>query len=93
MCQSSWVNDIISGGYKIPFKYEPCQTRIPVNPTVSGPAYDVLLAEADELLAKEAVAPAAPDIGQYVSSYFAVPKPRSPGKFRPILNLKKFNRS
>ena len=93
VCQSVWVNDVVSVGYKIPFKYEPCQSRIPVNPTVSGPAYDVLVAEAAELLAKEAVAPVAPDVGQYVSSYFAVPKPRSPGKFRPILNLKKFNKS
>ena len=93
VCQSVWVNDVISEGYKIPFKFEPCQTRVPANPTVSGPAYDVLVAEATELLAKEAVAPVAPDVGQYVSSYFAVPKPRSPGKFRPILNLKKFNKS
>ena len=31
--------------------------------------------------------------GQYVSSYFAVPKlKRSPDKWRPILNLKKFNK-
>ena len=31
--------------------------------------------------------------GQYVSSYFAVPKSkRSPDKWRPILNLKKFNK-
>ena len=28
-----------------------------------------------------------------MSSYFAVAKARSPGKFRPILNLKKFNKS
>ena len=34
-----------------------------------------------------------PAVGQYISTYFAVPKARSPGKFRPILNLKKFNRS
>ena len=30
--------------------------------------------------------------GEYISSYFAVPKPRST-KFRPILNLKRFNKS
>ena len=31
--------------------------------------------------------------GEYVSSYFAVPKlKRSPDKWRPILNLKKFNK-
>ena len=34
-----------------------------------------------------------PVLGQYVSSYFAVPKSkRSPDKWRPILNLKKFNK-
>ena len=32
--------------------------------------------------------------GQYVSSYFAVPKSKiSPDKWRPIINLKWFNRS
>ena len=31
--------------------------------------------------------------GQFVSLYFAVAKARSPGKFRPILNLKRFNKS
>ena len=36
---------------------------------------------------------AAPTDGQYVSPYFAVPKARSPGKYRPILNLKKMNKS
>ena len=31
--------------------------------------------------------------GQYVSSYFAVPKSKiTPDKWRPILNLKKFNK-
>lgn len=93
ICQSDWVNDVVSGGYKIPFKFEPCQFFSPVNPTVTGPAYQVLLDEANELLVKEAVAPVAPVLDQYVSAYFAVPKPRSPGKFRPILNLKKFNLS
>ena len=33
------------------------------------------------------------DDGEYISAYFAVPKLRSPGKFRPILNLKTFNNS
>ena len=35
-----------------------------------------------------------PVLGQYVSSYFAVPKSkRSPDKWRPIFNLKCFNHS
>ena len=58
---------------------------------MSGPAHQVLIDEAKELLTKEAVIPVAPVIGQYVSAYFAVTKPRSLGKFRHILNLKKFN--
>ena len=49
--------------------------------------------EAADLLAKESIAPVAPVRGQFVSSYFAVAKACSPGKFRPILNLKKFNKS
>ena len=50
-----------------------------------------MVQEAADLLAKESIASTVPVRGQFVSSYFAVPKPRSPGKFRPILNLKKFN--
>ena len=38
--------------------------------------------------------PAQPTKGQYVSTYFAVPKSkRTPDKWRPILNLKQFNKS
>ena len=49
--------------------------------------------EAADLLAKESIAPVDPIKGQFVSSYFAIAKACSPGKFRPILNLKKFNKS
>ena len=66
---------------------------MPRNPEVSGPAHDVLVQEAADLLAKESIASVAPVKGQFVSSYFAVAKAHSPGKFRPILNLKKFNRA
>ena len=83
----------MSEGYKIPFKFVPFQRFWPRNPEVSGPAHEVLEQEAADLLAKESIAPVAPVRGQFVSSYFAVAKAHSPGKFRPILNLKKFNRS
>ena len=53
----------------------------------------MLAQEAADLLANESVAPMAPVKGQFVSSYFAVAKAQSPGKFRPILNLKKFNKA
>ena len=60
---------------------------------ISDPAHEVLVQEAADLLAKESIAPVDPVKGQFVSSYFAVNKAPSPGKFRPILNLKKFNKS
>ena len=55
-------------------------------------AFTVLVNEAKELKSKQAVIVASHCKGEYISSYFAVPKPRSPGKFRPILNLKHFNK-
>ena len=93
VCCNSWVLDVVSSGYKMPFRFVPVQHSMPKNPEVSGPAHDILVQEAADLLLKEAIAPVEPVVGQFVSSYFAVTKPRSPGKFRPILNLKKFNKS
>ena len=93
VCRNDWVLDVVSSGYKLPFKYTPVQHFVPKNPEVSGAAHNILVTEASDLLAKEAIFPVHPVSGQLLSSYFAVPKPRSPGKFRPILNLKKFNKS
>ena len=92
LCNNRWVKNVVEFGYKIPLKYFPSQHRIPVNPTVSDGAHEVMVKEAIELKKKEAVAVASHEPGEYISSYFAVPKPRSPGKFRPILNLKFFNK-
>ena len=93
VCGNNWVLNVVSKGYKIPFKFVPSQRSWPRNPEVSGPAFEVLKQEAADLLTKESIAPVTSVKGQYVSSYFAVAKARSPGKFRPILNLKKFNKS
>ena len=92
ICQNSWVLGVVEYGYKIPLKFPPFQRNPPTNPSVSGPAYDVLVQEAIGLKTKEAVSVVDHCPGEYISSYFAVPKPRSPGKFRPILNLKYFNK-
>ena len=89
---NKWVLNVVSEGYKIPFKFIPSQRWWPRNQKVKGLAFEVLAQEATDLLAKESVAPVAPVKGQFVSSYFAVAKARSPGKFRPILNLKGFNK-
>ena len=90
---SHWVKQVVKVGYKIPFKFIPTQLKKPTNPKTVGPAYDVLISEAADLKDKGAIKEVVPAAGEYVSSYFAVPKPRSPGKFRPILNLKRFNKS
>ena len=50
-----------------------------------------MVLEADALLSKNAVRIVSKTVGEYVSSYFAVPKPRKLDQFRPILNLKYFN--
>ena len=89
----SWVKKVVSIGYKIPFKRLPVQSKLPSNPTASGPAFDILATEAEQLLEKEAIKESSHESGEYISSYFAVTKARSPGKFRPILNLKRFNLS
>ena len=81
----------MSEGYRIPFKFIPKQKSLPRNPKVTGPTFEVLAQEATDLHVKDSVAPVASVVGQFVSSYFAVAKAWSPGKFRPILNLKKFN--
>ena len=84
---------IIKRGYKIPFKFrapiqKSCQkTHLPA----TSAARKVLDDEVQGLISKKAVKVVIPVLGQYVSSYFAVPK--SPDKWRPIINLKRFNHS
>ena len=71
----------------IPFKYEaPIQKNSKKKPL---PATKV-----QGLIAKNAVKVVKPVLGQYISSYFTVPKSkRSSDKWRPIINLKHFNHS
>merc|ERR1711867_176144 len=83
VCGNSWVRNVVSEGYKIPFKFLPFQRSWPRNPEVSGSAFEVLKQEASDFLSKESIALVTSIKGQYVSSYFAVAKARGPGKFRP----------
>ena len=63
------------------------------NPTISAKASLVLETGVQGLLDKEAICDVGLVLGQYVSSYFTVPKSKHiPDKWRPILNLKMFNR-
>ena len=89
---AEWVLSVIKEGYKIPLKSPPRQLKVPSNPkVVDSKAHEVLVNEANELLAKGAVTVVDPCEDQYVSTYFAVPKPRRIEQYRPILNLKVFN--
>lgn len=92
VCSNNWVIKVIEDGYKIPLKSQPHQRSVPQNPQVSASAFDVLVQEAESLKAKCAVIPVHSCEGQYISTYFAVPKPRRIDAWRPILNLKYFNR-
>ena len=87
---------ILKKGYKIPFKFRaPLQKRSQRTPLpATSAARTVLDDEVKGLISKNAVKVVQPVHGQYVSSYFAVPKSkRSPDKWRPIINLKRFNHS
>ena len=72
--------DIIRNGYKPPWKCcAPRQRTTPRNPKVSLKASNVLDTEVFGLLDKGAIREVSPVLGQYVSSYFTVPKSeRSP---------------
>ena len=85
-----WVTSDIGNRYKIPMRCNPWQYYPPKNPNVSEEAHDVLDKEAKGLLDKGAVSKVTSTPGEFVSSFFAVPKPRSE-KWRPIINLKNFN--
>ena len=91
MTKNSWVCNVIKEGYKIPLKYFPHQGNPPRNLPVNPDAEKVLDEEALGLINKHAIHDVKVVPEQYVSSYFAVPKPRST-KWRPILNLKWFNK-
>ena len=88
---NDWVLSVVEFGYKIPLKTTPSQNRVPKNPPAFGEAHNVLVNEANDLIKKHAVSVVEPVNGQYISSYFAVPKPRKIDQWRPILNLKYFN--
>ena len=83
VCKSTWVNNVICEGYKIPFKHVPLQSRVPSNPAASGAAFDVLVAEAEALNLMDAIAPVASCEGHYISSYFAIPKASLQANFDP----------
>ena len=85
---------VIKEGYMPPWHHiVPRQEIAPCNPVISQKASYVLDVEVHRLLEKRAIREVSPVPSQYVSSHLAVPKSkRVPDKWRPILNLKKFNK-
>ena len=91
-----WVIKTLKNGYEIPFLFRaPIQKTSPRTHLPStATAKQVLDDEVEGLIAKEAVKVVKSKLGQYVISYFAVPKSkRSSDKWSPILNLKCLNHS
>lgn len=77
-------------GYKIDFAYKVVQKSSPVVSQRSNTEVKILSDAIFKLLKKKAIRPCKPTSGQFVSTYFTVPKPD--GSHRFILNLKKLNK-
>ena len=78
-------------GYRIPLSHPPVQNDPPLPPLGTPPFsdHDVSVAISD-LLQIGAISKCSPEPGQFLSSFFLVPKPNT-SKKRFILNLKQFN--
>lgn len=88
LTNDSWILNTIMG-YKLEFVEEPVQSRIPCEIQFNVEQYDIVENEIQELLKKGAIIQSKHEEGEFISNIFIVPK--SNGKFRPIINLKKLN--
>ena len=70
----------------------PQQRVAACNPTISTKASNVLDTEVAGFLEKEVICEVGRVQGEYVSSYFAVPKSKRSPEWKSILNLEKFNK-
>jgi len=78
------------GGVTIPFDRKPTQMFVPSEPTLFGSDYINMSNSIEHLLNIGAVVNCPRENGDFLSSYFLVPK--SDGGFRFVLNLKKLNK-
>jgi len=77
-------------GYKIPFIETPVQTTVPEERKFSEEEFTKVELEIQKLLKKGAIEECEECEGQFLSSYFLVPKPD--GSYRFIFNLKNLNK-
>lgn len=81
----SWVK-----GYKIPFIKEPHQSTVTHEKKFSSEEIKAFEAAISKMLEKGVIVETQPIKGQFLSSYFLVPKPDKTDRF--ILNLKQLNK-
>ncbi|XP_063991174.1 uncharacterized protein LOC135169804 [Diachasmimorpha longicaudata] len=77
-------------GYKIPFRKIPHQFKPPNAPSRLAKNWTTISAEIEKLLIKGASEECSEEEGQFISSYFLIPKPDGSNRF--IFNLKRLNR-
>ncbi|XP_063979898.1 uncharacterized protein LOC135163921 [Diachasmimorpha longicaudata] len=77
-------------GYKIPFRKIPHQFKPPNAPSRLAKNWTTISAEIEKLLIKGAIEECSEEEGQFISSYFLIPKPDGSNRF--IFNLKRLNR-
>jgi len=86
--EDKWVLDAVSG-YRIDFIEQPYQDIVPNEIPFSDEEWYLVDEEVKTLLNKGAIVQSWPEDGEFISNLFLVPK--SNGKMRPIINLKKLN--
>ncbi|CAD6227235.1 GSCOCG00006046001-RA-CDS, partial [Cotesia congregata] len=77
-------------GYQIPFKEPPYQDTPPPEYHGNDKDLEITKSEINKLLKIGAIEPCEPTPGQFLSSFFTIPKPD--GSYRFIINLKNLNK-
>lgn len=86
-----WVLEAVTLGLKLEFHSVPTQLNMPPCPALSDSQISLCNKEVSSLIEKGAVIEVDSVEGEFVSNLFVIPK-KTPGKFRPIINLKALNR-
>ena len=83
-----WIRDAVRG-YKIEFKRDPIQYKLPNNMPFSRDEKECISVEVGKLLGKGAIRRASFHPNQFLSNLFTIPK--KGGELRPVINLKPLN--
>ena len=83
-----WIRDAVRG-YKIEFKRDQAQYKLPKKMPFSRNEKECISVEVGKLLGKGAMRRASFDPNQFISNLFTIPK--KGGALRPVINLKSLN--